>query len=468
MPRFVQVPAWLRFPLCAVMAGAFALASALAPCARAQGQVPDGDWISAPFADALVARRSPVAAAEASPPIGLSIRTEGGVTRLAVTSFHETMHWKLVGQELRQGGSARLVLAQEEADPGPGAPRQTFDYTLRDDHGATTLTTTLTFAGEGTATYRRVSGTIDAWTAEVMLAGAYRDERGRPWRFGLDQWARTPEGAYRYSVALDPSEAGCSYFETPDPSQPGEKRRVGFAWNGTALHLFRIVYEPDRAPIDCASKPFAVLHREEPSARRPKPGTGGPAATAACLLSPLAIGPQAGSDWSHVVSKATNFTLRHQNPGGAPRPQVYTEPITLVRRDGTTCEFDPTNYQKMWVSGDEGTIAVVASSGSSSDLLLFDARTCALRDRVGVFGDGVTVDGDVVRHPGECEMADRARGSCVPASFWRLDATCRPVRLEEESLAWTRERFGVAFAKPSEIERPSLPGARWLGLTRND
>lgn len=165
------------------------------------------------------------------------------------------------------------------------------------------------------------------------------------------------------------------------------------------------------------------------------------------------------------------WTLEHRRAEGKPHPDAFTDgPITLVRRDGTRCELDAGNYAAtLWASDDGSTLADVSFSGASAELELWDTATCRVRDRLNVSGSAPVVDGDTVRFDGACELAEIEgveRGSCLPASVWRLDGACRPVRLRRESARRTTDRFGVFFDRPSEIDRPSSPDARVLGPAR--
>ena len=418
-----------------------------------------GDWVSVPYADALTTSRSPVAAATTETPLALQVARRDGATHIAVTSFHETRRLRVVSSAPAAArGEVAFLLTSGEGSSSPSDARVQATLRVADDRGAETLYTSLGMDEGAERRYRRLTVSLDTWAARVLLAGDYHDAQGRPWVFGADRLAATPDGTFDYRVALDPSEAGCDYFETPDRAARGGQRRTGFAWRGRSLELYRIVYDAEGPPISCAPQPFAVLTRRD----APVP------ADPSCGLTRLPITQVSPGQWEHLESRARTFTLRHWNYGSAPNPTAFTERGILVSRaDGRRCEFDPTIYGRdLWVDRSETTIAVVASSGSSAELQFYDATTCALRGRIDVSGAEPEVGSGVVRHPGACEMADTTRGTCTPASYWRLDATCTPHRLDAMSDAWTRERFGIAFWEPSEISAPFTPNARWLGAQR--
>lgn len=186
-----------------------------------------------------------------------------------------------------------------------------------------------------------------------------------------------------------------------------------------------------------------------------------------CSLVALSLAPRDDAhEW--YVSKAATFTLEHWNYGSRPDPDRFTEgPVKVVRPDGSSCGIDAGSYtSELWVSRDETTIALVSFSGSSASLELYDTRTCALRERLDVSGPRIEVEGDTIRFLGSCEYGEPGRASCLPASVWRLGAGCCPLRLEAESAELTRERFGVVFDLPSELENPGGANARVIGPAR--
>lgn len=439
------------------LVGSASVGRAQSRAARSQAlPVTPGTWISIPYADALMTKRSAMAAAEVSPPLAVDVSERGGATVMSVTSFHETWQLRVVSSE-----AGRLVLSSAEAGDERSDRRIAVSSAMADDRGVAEWQTTLSMESEGKTPqrYRYLPASAFDWAARVLIAGDYTDAQGKPWEFNVDR-ATTPEGRFTYRVALDPSEAGCDYFETPDAKAVGGQRRTGFAWNGKSLELYRIVYDSDGPPIACDARPFAVLTR-----RAPAPAAAN--ASGACTLTRLPIVQKTKADWEHLESRAKTFTLAHWNFGAKPTPTFFSEKgILVTHADGSTCEFDPTIYgADLWVSRDESTLAVVSSSGSSAEFLVVDVKTCAVRVRLDVSGPDVVVAGNLVTHPGDCEMSDTTRGTCWPAKVWHLDPHCEPVEIPSASAALTRERFGVGFWMRSEIDRPFTPMATWIGVT---
>lgn len=222
-----------------------------------------GDWLLEPFAAALLTTRSPLAAATVAEPIGLMFHDQDGKRGLVVTSFHETLSFELRGLDALREGAATLVLAPAEAGAA-AAPAESWRRVgvevKRDADGLVRLRATLWGDENAEEIYRRLAVSIPTWVNTQLLAGEYRDGRGLPWRFSAAGLAQTPEAGFPYEIALDLSETDCDYFQTPDPNEPGGQRRIGFAWQGESLHLFRIRYDRP-APISCEREPWAVLAR---------------------------------------------------------------------------------------------------------------------------------------------------------------------------------------------------------------
>ena len=91
--------------------------------------------------------------------------------------------------------------------------------------------------------------------------GRYVDRKGKQYSFSKEGIASWPDRSFSYALSLDSSEAGCDYFQTDDPKEPGHRKRYGFKWNGDRLDLFAIVYDQD-IPIACEDRPFASLVRQ--------------------------------------------------------------------------------------------------------------------------------------------------------------------------------------------------------------
>lgn len=221
-----------------------------------------GAWLLASYGQALVTSRSPLAATRVAEPLGLLIRDHGSQRELVVTSFHETLRYQLRGLEAAgSAGAATLVLAPAEAGE-PEAPAERWRRVpvelWREGDGDVRMRAALWGAEGPEEIYQRLPSPVATWVNARLLAGEYRDQKARPWRFTTEGWASTPDESFPFEISLDISETDCDYLRTPDPNEPGGQRRIGFDWEGETLHLYRITYDRP-APISCEKVPWVVL-----------------------------------------------------------------------------------------------------------------------------------------------------------------------------------------------------------------
>ncbi|QQR75879.1 MAG: hypothetical protein IPJ17_10020 [Holophagales bacterium] len=458
----------LKPALVAVALGLAAAASAAAtppldPSAFA------GAWVSEPWAEALVSSRSPLRAADASPPLAFEVERAPFGWRLTVTSFHEASHWAFVAAQAgARAGEVTLVLDPAEDDQPDLSGRKRVAATLAPAGGPPQGLRAALWSEDEAASFRRLDGPLAAWVNRSLIAGQYRDAQGRIWSFGIDGKARWPERAFDYEVSVDPSEAGCDYLQSPDPQETGGQWRTGFAWHDGRLELFRIVYDQE-VPISCVGKPFALLTPTNAAATAPMPAPSRASAAevGVCGLRRLPIEPRDPGSRAWYVSPGRTLRLEHWSFNEVQDPDRFTDgPIRVIHADGRHCEIDSDNYTaELRLSADEHTLVVVEFSGSNEWVRLYDTASCRRRSELPV-GEQLVFDGDTLRDAGSCEMRDARVGTCRPASVRRFDATCVPVRSASESDEATRRRFGIAFSEASEIEFPSTGHARRLGPAR--
>lgn len=259
-----------------------------------------GAWVSESWAEALVSSRSPVRAADASPPLAFEVERAAFGWRLTVTSFHEASHWALVAvQAGSRAGEVTLVLDPAEDGEPDRSGRKRVAATLFPAGGPPQGLRAALWSEDEAVSYRRLDGPLAAWVNRTLIAGEYRDALGRSWSFGIDGRARWPERTFDYEVALDPSEAGCDYLQSPDPQETGGQWRTGFAWHDGRLELYRIVYDQE-VPISCAGKPFAMLTpiRATTTGAAPAQARAPGTVPGTCALVPGTCGRRAGGEGS--------------------------------------------------------------------------------------------------------------------------------------------------------------------------
>jgi len=112
-----------------------------------------------------------------------------------------------------------------------------------------------------TLTYQYV-GSEMKFITDKLLIGTYEDARGRRYVFGSDGKARWPDRTFRFEIYTDMVFEDCDEIWDHDASKPNVPKIYGFAWRGSALHLYNANC-PDEAPgcIVDRKHPIAVLHK---------------------------------------------------------------------------------------------------------------------------------------------------------------------------------------------------------------
>jgi hypothetical protein len=195
-----------------------------------------GNWMNAPYAEALAKSRSPLQAERLGTPLSMTIRGD----RAEITTYHEGSWRRIISV-----GKGSIVVSPLE-DP-TGKPE------------------TLPLAGDRNriyvelwphtrVTYRRLDVDPESYARRVVLAGTYTDAKGVTYVFGeTGELTIGSAAAAKYHVSLDTSEACCDYFVI------GEENRVGFKWKNGKLQLYKVIVDPHNCPISCAKTPYAVL-----------------------------------------------------------------------------------------------------------------------------------------------------------------------------------------------------------------
>jgi hypothetical protein len=195
-----------------------------------------GNWMNAPYADALVKTRSPLQAERLGTPLSMTIRGD----RAEITTYHEAS-WRRI---LSVGKGSVVVSPLEDpngkAETLPLAGNRNRIYVELWPHTR--------------VTYRRLDVDPESYARRVILAGTYTDARGVKYVFGeTGELTIGSAAAVKYHVSLDTSEACCDYFVI------GEENRVGFRWKNKKLQLYKVIEDPKNCPISCAKTPYAVL-----------------------------------------------------------------------------------------------------------------------------------------------------------------------------------------------------------------
>jgi hypothetical protein len=221
----------------------------------------EGTWIARDYVERLRASRAPHATARQATGIAIKIQREGSSYPILITNFQRAVLMAVI--DLQPGEKARnyrLVLAKNDR-PGISASETTI-VPFRGERNAEGVFRTLSiaepnFARKRYLTYLRLDGSLDTFVNRMVLAGKYADAQGGMYQFTEDGEAILPDRTFAYEISLDPGAAGCELIQSHKEREPDGKERIGYAWKGAELHLFKVTGK--KQPLKCDAKPFAVL-----------------------------------------------------------------------------------------------------------------------------------------------------------------------------------------------------------------
>ena len=216
----------------------------------------DGHWVRKKYLDSLRSTRSPFTEA----PESVSISAKNN--RLYWTNYHEGS-WRRILRIEPSDNAYVLVVGQWEVESP--APNETLRVPFKPARDQAGKIVSIAFLDDSLArskgeSFIRLPLPLEEYANELLLVGRYVDRKGKQYSFSKEGIASWPDRSFSYALSLDSSEAGCDYFQTDDPKEPGHRKRYGFKWNGDRLDLFAIVYDQD-IPIACEDRPFASLVR---------------------------------------------------------------------------------------------------------------------------------------------------------------------------------------------------------------
>jgi len=216
----------------------------------------EGIWARKKYVDSLTRAHSQFAEG----PESVTISTKE--SRLYWTSYHERSWRHILDIEI-SGKTLFLVVGNWEVRSSEANEKLRVPFRERRDEAG--KITAIEFLDSSLVSYKeeafvKLDVPLEQYANNVLLAGTYKDDKGRTFTFSKDGVALWPGKSFPYKLTLDSSEAGCDYFQTEDRNEPGQRKRYGFQWKGKELQLFKIVYDRDM-PIQCEDKPFVSLVR---------------------------------------------------------------------------------------------------------------------------------------------------------------------------------------------------------------
>lgn len=235
----------------------FVAVLALAPAAYAAPppalQDLAGTWVAGKALQTILAKRSPHAAVAESVKITATTRKSG---RLDWNNTHEGSWRTVVGVEAGAVPDQAVLVTGAWEILAP-KPAEQVRVPIRVQRNAAGKVEGLTFLSDvlvqaQNEPWTRLEEPVATYLNKKVLAGAYRDDRGRAWTFTPDGKAVWPNASFGYEVSIDDSEADCDYIAHPQKDEVGGYKRYGFLWRKGHLRLFSITYPKDgAAPIHC-------------------------------------------------------------------------------------------------------------------------------------------------------------------------------------------------------------------------
>lgn len=220
----------------------------------------EGIWINEPFLKALAQVRSPHAASKRVPPVVVALKREGRAWPIVVTDFNKaSMQAVLDVEPDSKAGQYRLVVG---ADNRPQSSSEVKYIPFQGTRNAQGRFDHLrmaepTFLKGKWSEFVLLPGELSPSINRIVLAGRYRDEKGRPWEFGEDGQAAWPDQKFVYELSLNDPAAGCEYLTTEDLREGQDSKRFGYAWKGGKLSIFPARLAGKK--VTCDARPLAVL-----------------------------------------------------------------------------------------------------------------------------------------------------------------------------------------------------------------
>ncbi len=221
----------------------------------------EGIWINEAYLSILAPLKSPHAAAKKAPPVVIAIRREGRAYPIVVTDFNKASLQAVLDVEPDgKPGAYRLVVG---ADDKPMSSKDVKYIRFEAGRSAQGKIERLRVAEPDFmkgkwADYVRVGGELSPQLNRLVIAGNYRDEKGKTWIFNESGEAAWPEQKFNYELSLNDPGAGCDYLQSEQAAKGvDDKKRYGYGWKAGKLSVYpaRLVGKK----VLCDAKPLAVL-----------------------------------------------------------------------------------------------------------------------------------------------------------------------------------------------------------------
>ena len=221
----------------------------------------EGIWINEAYLSVLAALKSPHAAAKKAPPVVIAIRREGRAYPIVVTDFNKASLQAVLDVEPDgKPGAYRLVVGADDKPMSSSEVKYIRFEAGRSPQGKIERMRVAEpdFMKGKWADYVPLGGELSPRLNRLVIAGNYRDEKGRTWTFNESGEAAWPEQTFNYELSLNDSGASCDYLQSEGAAKGvDDKKRYGYGWKGGKLSVYPARLAGKK--VVCGAKPLAVL-----------------------------------------------------------------------------------------------------------------------------------------------------------------------------------------------------------------
>jgi hypothetical protein len=222
----------------------------------------EGIWINEAYLSVLAALKSPHAAAKKAAPVVIAIRREGRAYPIVVTDFNKASLQAVLDVEPDgKPGAYRLVVGADDKPVSSNEVKYIRFEAVKNGQGKFDR---MRFAEPDFmkgkwADYVPIAGEISPQLNRFVLAGTYKDEKGRPWVFSESGEATWPDQKFNYELSLNDPAASCDYLQSEGAAKGADdgKKRYGYAWKSGKLSILAARLAGKK--VVCDAKPIAVL-----------------------------------------------------------------------------------------------------------------------------------------------------------------------------------------------------------------
>ena len=221
----------------------------------------EGIWINEAYVSVLAALKSPHAAAKKAPPVVIAIRREGRAYPIVVTDFNKASLQAVLDVEPDgKPGAYRLVVGADDKPMSSSEVKYIRFEAAKNAQGKFDRLRIAEpdFMKGKWADYVPVAGELSPQLNRLVIAGNYRDEKGRTWVFSESGEATWPEQKFNYELSLNDPRANCDYLQSEGAAKSiDDKKRYGYGWKAGKLSVYPARLTGKK--VVCDAKPLAVL-----------------------------------------------------------------------------------------------------------------------------------------------------------------------------------------------------------------